>query len=135
MLILITCLLVASDPSDKEKLQGTWEVIRVEQAGQKVPESAPIYKRIYVFNGDKTFVRGEEGNRQSEAKYRLDSSKTPKEIDLLVPDATLKGIYEIEGDELKLHIGGPAGDEDRPNDFSTRSGSRSRLVVYRRVKS
>jgi uncharacterized protein (TIGR03067 family) len=139
MLLITACLLTIldrPDDNDQEKLQGTWAVVAIEQSGKKLPETNPIYKRKYVFEADRLFVKGEEGNKNSDGTFKLDASKTPKEIDLSLPDITLKGVYRLEGDELKLHLGGPAGGEDRPKDFSTKEGgSRSRLIVLRREKS
>lgn len=138
MLIMTAYLLTILDhprEQDQEKLNGTWAVVAVEESGRTLPGTNPIYKRKYVFEADRLFVKGEEGNKNSDGTYKLDPSKTPKEIDLSITGTTLKGIYKLEGDELKLHVGGPTGGEARPKDFSTKDeGSRSRLLILRREK-
>jgi uncharacterized protein (TIGR03067 family) len=67
--------------------------------------------------------------------YHLSPAKTPKSIDFTPtagPDKgkPLPGIYELDGDDLKIcfgKVGGP-----RPSGFTTAAGSGHVLVVLKR---
>lgn len=68
-------------------------------------------------------------------KVKLDSSKSPKEIDLTHRSEvgpTWPGIYEINGDDMKicLDLEGKA----RPTEFKTKPGSKQLLLVLKRKK-
>jgi uncharacterized protein (TIGR03067 family) len=119
--------------SDRDKLQGTWKVTAATLDGTGVgPEIEQMKKGfVLVFRGDKVTIK-------VEADYMLDPTKTPKQIDLSpsLGDAkeknpTIRGIYELSGDDLKLCIGGP--DADRPTAFASEKGSRRMLLALKRA--
>jgi hypothetical protein len=72
-----------------------------------------------------------------EGAYSVDSAKTPCELDVCfeqsdVPELIerpLKGIYQLDGDHLKICYGPPVG--DRANFFSGEKGSGQYLAEYR----
>jgi len=121
------------DKSDKEQLQGSWEFVSGQLHGKKVEgdEADEIKKHKFVFKGDKLIAKGE-------ATYSIDPSKKPKEIDLKIeegPEAergTWKGIYDLKGDELTLHMALP--NQDRPTTFETKEGEMTMLMKLKRVK-
>jgi uncharacterized protein (TIGR03067 family) len=126
-------------PSDKDKLQGTWQMVSGEGEGMKEP--AEFCKHFtYTFKGDGLRFRGDETTPGAdlEFSYTLDPKKTPKEIDLKltkVPDnkgvrSVSKGIYSLQGEELKLCY----SDEERPTKFETKPKDRTSLVVLKRKK-
>ena len=133
-------LLAAQDAgkADLEKLQGTWSTVSLVSNGKTVmdesmpPKPGPTTKLVYdgtqwkVIVGDKTVATG---------TFKIDATKTPKEIDILdesgtINDKTKLAIYELEGDTFKYCIG-PAG-KPRPAEFSAREGSGNALIVSRR---
>jgi uncharacterized protein (TIGR03067 family) len=142
-LILAAGLLLATPDSQKtdlEKLQGAWLTVSLVSEGKTVvdenhpPKPGPVLKLIYEGNqwivkvGDKIVGTG---------KIKIDSAKTPKEIDILDESGTINdkaklAIYELEGDTFKYCIG-PAG-KPRPAEFSAREGSGNALIVSRREK-
>jgi uncharacterized protein (TIGR03067 family) len=61
---------------------------------------------------------------------RLDPSRTPHEIDLRVATGTWLGIYQMEGDRLKLVANEPG--QPRPAEF--RGSPAGTLFVFRRAK-
>jgi RNA polymerase sigma factor (sigma-70 family) len=75
------------------------------------------------------------------ARFVLDPSHQPHHIDLVfkdeaslsaIPSGTLKGIYQLEGDTLKLCL--PVkGDQVRPGEFKASPGSNRHLVVLKRM--
>ena len=68
---------------------------------------------------------------------KLDPSKSPKTIDVTVTEglnkgAVMLGIYEINGDTLKVCFD-PEG-KKRPTEFKSASGSADFVNVHKRVK-
>ena len=142
-LILTAGLLLATQEpgkDDLQKLQGTWLTVSLVSEGKTVvdeklpPKPGPVTKLIYEGNkwivkvGDKTVATG---------TVKIDSTKTPKEIDILdesgaINDKSKLAIYELEGDTYKYCIA-PAG-KPRPTEFSAKEGSGNALIVSRREK-
>jgi RNA polymerase sigma factor (sigma-70 family) len=123
----------ADGPSDRDKLQGTWKVVAATLDGTTDgPEVDQVKKQLeIVFKGDKLTIK-------VAADYKLDPTTSPKQIDLSVSYApeeerrTIRGIYDLSGDDLKLCLGGP--DTDRPTAFASEKGSRRMLLVLKRMK-
>ncbi len=69
---------------------------------------------------------------------KIDGTKKPKFIDAKVTDGenkgkTILGIYEHAGETLRVCVALPGNDE-RPTDFSAKTGSSRALTVYKRDK-
>ena len=60
------------------------------------------------------------------------ADKKPKAIDVDMDGNVGEGIYQLDGDNLKL-IHGEAGDP-RPTEFVSKEGSRLTLMVLKRSK-
>jgi uncharacterized protein (TIGR03067 family) len=138
MLLGLAFLMVsASDPprSDLEKLQGTWLLVAMETDGENVPaEDFKDYKSVYEENR-LTLLAGDRVRRKG--IVTLESSRKTKAIntwdqDGPYADQTVPGIYELDGDTLKLCFARP-GDE-RPKEFTTKSGTGFLFCVYKRQK-
>jgi uncharacterized protein (TIGR03067 family) len=148
VLFLATGALVAAqgpstgDPSrgDLDQLQGTWLTVSLVNDGKTLvdekapPKEGPTTKLVYDGNtwkikvGDKTVATG---------VFRLDATKTPKEIDIMDEsgtrnDKTKLGIYELDGDAYKYCLA-PAG-KPRPTEFASKAASNHSLGVSRREK-
>ena len=67
-----------------------------------------------------------------EGSLTLDATKQPKTIDLDVNGRVLKGIYELDGDSLKMCYN--LNDEARPTEFVSKPDSGLIVVVHRREK-
>ena len=117
----------AADP-DQEKLQGKWKVESFDYNGKPVEA---LKDAIREFKEDKYSLTPTSGDVFSGA-VKLDSSKQPKQIDLELSDRTLKGIYEIDGDTLKISYR-LEGDE-RPTELASKPDSGVVLVVHKRMK-
>ena len=130
------------DPSkvDLEKLQGTWLTVTLVSDGDTVvdektpPKPGPTTKLVYDGNkwlikvGDKAVASG---------IFKIDSTKKPKEIDILDDsgvknDKTKLGIFELDGDTYKFCLA-PAG-KPRPSEFTSKAGSGHSLGVNKREK-
>ncbi len=118
---------------DLQKMQGEWACSEMVRDGNKLePDDAQAY------------FRSVQGESYTISKYRkvlgtgtikIDAGKTPREIDAqpALQGAKLqKGIYEWDGDKLKI-IFGPAGG-DRPKDFKAAPGSQRAYTLWEREK-
>ncbi len=111
----------------KGSLDGTWTVVSAEKGGEKLPDE--LIKTVKLtFKGKKlTFeLLGEK----KEGSFKIDSTKKPATIDLMMEDKTAPGIYQLDGDTLKICAAEPG--EARPKDFKADAGNRM-LVVLKRV--
>jgi uncharacterized protein (TIGR03067 family) len=135
----------AKPVADKERLQGTWNVVSLEVDGKKVDNdgllpSEPISGSKWTITSDKIEVR--VGDRTIEGSYTIDPSKNPKRIDvtLFVPNGewvdqtVLLGIYALQGETLKLYLGPNQGGSrlKRPKEFQTKKDEGGALYVLQR---
>jgi uncharacterized protein (TIGR03067 family) len=129
---------------DAAKIQGSWSIVAVEDSG--VPTKAPfLMTRQYLFDGRRAIVRGRgevplsgledwiQRNIKS-SSFQLNPNTSPKEFDLFLPDrSTMRGIYDLDGDRLRICFSGPSGKAamTRPTGFSV-PGSGARMLVLER---
>ena len=142
LIATIFALLVGADKpkqdpavNELEKLQGTWNFVTLEVDGMKLPEAMLKGSSNIVIKGDtfKTIT----GGVIYEANIRIDAAKNPKTIDFIFTDGPEKGktslgIYEVDGDDLKICLG--LSRKYRPAQFATTQGSRNALETLKRVK-
>jgi uncharacterized protein (TIGR03067 family) len=114
--------------SDKEALQGTWVGVSGAAEGQELPKERYW---LLVFDGDAAKLRMEEGGKEREGVYTINSDKKPKEIDLTLGSLVLTGIYELKGTTLKTLW----RENDRaglPGEFDSSKGGM--LMVFEKKK-
>jgi uncharacterized protein (TIGR03067 family) len=121
---------------DLRAFKGTWRLSAKEEDGKTFSEEE-IKDVIGTIDGSgKVSVR--RGDKLlNEGTVKLDPTRSPRTIDVTFTDGERKGqmvlgIYEIEGDALRVCVARP-GDE-RPAEFSAKAGSGHILVVYVRQK-
>lgn len=125
----------APDKADLEAIQGTWVLSAMESEGEDVPkEHFKAWTAEYQGNRV-TFRDGERVRRRG--IVTLDPSRNPKAVntwdqDGPYEDRTVPGIYEVDGDTLKLCFARP-GDE-RPKAFTTKDGTGFLFCIYKRKK-
>jgi uncharacterized protein (TIGR03067 family) len=139
--VLAVGVLLAADDAkdaakkDQEKMAGEWSLVSAERDGQPLPEE--LVKTIKrVFKGDE-YTTTKDGDVIGKAKFKLDPSKKPKHIDFTPSEGAeagqaLEGIYELDGDKLKICYS--QSGEKRPGEFSTKEGSGRTLGVWKRDK-
>src|SRR5262249_51646493 len=120
---------------DLDKLQGDWAAVSMVQDGAKAAddEAQSLFRTIkdnkytvYLFN--KPIGKG---------TFHIDATKKPKTIDAFPANALdkskpMRGIYQLEGDRLKLCFA--AAGKERPKEFESKEGSGHTLTVWEREK-
>jgi uncharacterized protein (TIGR03067 family) len=133
---------VPNRPPKKEKakeakeLQGTWTVVAVELAGQQI--GGDLLKDIKLIITAEKMVSKKGDKIQEESTYKVDRAKKPRQIDYISIQGpnkgkTQKGIYELEGDTLK--IGQIMNGGVRPKSFRVKEEPNLIVVVLKRQKS
>jgi uncharacterized protein (TIGR03067 family) len=118
-----------SDSSDAEQLQGRWKVVRGEERGKKVSDKE-LEGQYAVFDGAR-FTLERKGEKKH-SKYKIDPRK--KEIDFIDRSGKgeiIKGIYELNGDSLKICVV-QGKNKPRPAEFRTRRNDQQLLMVMER---
>jgi uncharacterized protein (TIGR03067 family) len=109
---------------DRASLQGAWELVSAESNGEP-PPSGLLDGAEFAFSGDRLTLLAKEGT------FELDATKSPRQINFVRGKTRQLGIYELDGDNLKLCVG-PS--DDRPKEFKTKRGTDQSLFELRRKK-
>ncbi len=140
-LCLTGSLFAADDPKDaaakkeSEKLVGTWKVTKAEHDGQ--PDKA-LMNAVTTFAADGKFTAKFADGMAGDGTYKLDPSKKPKAIEIMMNFGANKGkshegIYALEGETLKICSSDPG--KPRPKEFATKADSGQMLFVLTRAKA
>lgn len=120
--------------SDQDLIQGTWKVSEAERDGMQPPQQFLDNFKV-TFKGDKAIPEGAPGGK--EASFKLDTDKKPRQIQITPTEAAgpekMVGIYEIDGDTLKLCFKRDNSNE-APTEFSGKAGSGNMYMVLKRQK-
>jgi RNA polymerase sigma factor (sigma-70 family) len=128
----------ATPKTDQELIQGTWEFVSLTVGGKKEwNASAP--PKCLTFASDKVrfvAVNGDGKEVAFHSRFKLEVGRRPKEIDMTPLDGehkeTIKGLYELQGDTLRLcHPAQPGG--DRPKSLESNEGSTDYLWTLKKV--
>ncbi len=132
--LLIVSAAAPDEKQDTAPFQGRWKFTAIVVSGESV---APVHFSTgeVTVTGDERILR-DGGEVRGRAKYKVDATKSPKQIDISVSEGpfkgrTLKGVYEFKGDELTINV--TIEGEDRPTDFKCETGSNRLLQKFRRV--
>jgi uncharacterized protein (TIGR03067 family) len=119
------------DVKDEDRIQGVWVVVTGESDGKATKDLNGV-KWIFGPRGKMSTKRGDDDQPGS---FKLMPDKKPKQIDVNPFDEPedVIGIYELDGDSLKLCIVRPTK-YSRPTDFSTTEGSGRLLLKLKREK-
>jgi uncharacterized protein (TIGR03067 family) len=116
-----------------KRLLGKWELVERISDGKKVDQ-----KGTWTFFSNQILYGPDAAIH---AVYKVDPSKKPMTLDLAhvtesgkIEDKVV-GIYEVEGDSLKLCVSIPGKTDERPKTFESKEGSGHTLTVLRRVKA
>jgi uncharacterized protein (TIGR03067 family) len=118
---------------EKQSLQGKWTIVSVDRDGKAVD----MWKDgVRLIEGD-NYTLTTKGGDSFKGTFALDPAKVPKAIDFSPAGGqykgkTLRGIYEIDGDMLKICFAEP--DKERPTEFSSKAGSGWTLATHKKQK-
>ena len=121
---------VANAPEVTDDWQGTWKLVSYTADGETARADIE-----WIVNEDQYVIRGDGITGQESYPYRLDSSR--KHIDVHhhdTPQGTsgghFKGIYEVQGDSLKVCY--DLTGQQYPKSFDAGPGSRQVLYQFQR---
>lgn len=117
-----------TDEADVQKLHGKWIIEMFQYNGSPVER---LKDAVREFKDGKYTLTPKTGDA-IEGNLSLDATKQPKTIDLDVNGRVLKGIYELDGNLLKMCYN--LNDEARPTEFVSKPDSGLIVVVHRREK-
>jgi uncharacterized protein (TIGR03067 family) len=139
-LLIILSIVISSGSDDKDddtkkelkKLQGVWRIVLIESEGFKMDKLGKDAK-LTVMDGKLVFV---VGDIPLNADYKLNPSKNPKTIDMVLMDPCNKGkvilgIYDLQGEDLKICFSLPG--KERPTDFTAKENSKRKLYILKRI--
>jgi uncharacterized protein (TIGR03067 family) len=118
--------------NDQTAIQGVWYMEAINY-DKKVMDDDPRWKGATMeFTKDKAITTAT--TEKTESEYTLDSSSSPKRIDLIkkikfMDDKIAPGIYRLEENKLTLCLTGPG--TERPADFKPGEG-RAVMVLKRK---
>ncbi|HEY8505543.1 MAG TPA: sigma-70 family RNA polymerase sigma factor [Gemmataceae bacterium] len=116
--------------AERERLQGTWQVVSVEDNGR--PKRQDVEDATLIIAGDKmTLKRGDI--RETMGAFVINPRATPMSIDLTVEGRTMPGIVELKGDELKLCLNEQPGGA-RPTKFASEANPPNDLLMVLKRK-
>ncbi|HTU93448.1 MAG TPA: sigma-70 family RNA polymerase sigma factor, partial [Gemmataceae bacterium] len=119
--------------AELRKMRGTWATTTTKNSfvnGEPQPPKEITVK--FVIKEDKIIQLGEDGFIDEKWTIRLDPSQKPKAIDLTSRlFGTSWGIYQLEGDSLKIRYSDKVG--KRPTEFSSKTESEWALWNLKRT--
>jgi uncharacterized protein (TIGR03067 family) len=132
VLLLWFCVGQAADaplPKEVADVQGVWKLVAGEFQGQPLDITGGPY--TWVIEGNKITC----GTREL-GEFTLDAGKKPRTIDLslLGPKRERVGIYELDGDTLRVCVNTQDGAKKRPTGLATVNQPATRLLFFQRVK-
>jgi uncharacterized protein (TIGR03067 family) len=133
-LAAVTCLVLTSTglargaDADLPRLQGKWVVESFDYNGNPVEV---MQGAVREFKDEKYTLSPKVGDAIN-GIAKLDSSKNPKQIDLEINGRTLKGIYEVDGDTLRMCY--TLNGAERPTELVSKPDSGVVLVAHKRAK-
>jgi uncharacterized protein (TIGR03067 family) len=137
--LIFTCFLFlgagdqeAKKPDDADKFQGHWTVISYEEEGVCLPDNVT---KTWTFAFEGKGIASSCAARPSwkdSGTIRVDSTPSPKSIDISwkTVQGTILGVYEFEGEKLRICFGGP--DRPRPLRFASEfKGGTCQIVLVK----
>ena len=125
----------ADAKAEMKKMEGTWTIEKTLANGKEgIPDEERMKARLVIKGNKRTITV--DGETVAESSYTLDPSAKPKGITIKVltgglEGKELKGIYELEGDTLKIAVG---LDGETPKNFESKEGNNVLLQVFKRAK-
>jgi uncharacterized protein (TIGR03067 family) len=124
----------ADDKADLKALVGKWKLEKAEVGGKDMLDQFKTLEFEIQADGK---YRLKLGGQPDEGSFTVDSSKTPKQMEIKGTSGPNKGktipaIYKIDGDTVTICY--QLGGSDRPTAFESKPDTKLFLAVYKREK-
>lgn len=119
----------AQDGGDEGRIQGTRVLTALEANGEQDTTNKNVNTVFLEFGANGRYAVKPPGY-EFPGSYKLDSSRTPKGLDVTVGNRTVLALYELTGDTLRVC----EGRMERPRELSSSGCSNGAIAVYRRVR-
>lgn len=132
-------LVAAPIPKDKEKVKdeaailGSWSIDKFDAGGEKPPPGDQVAAIRFVFADKGVFKMTGGPVERGEGTFKLDPAAKVKTIDISLDGKQMLGLYELDGDTLKLCIP-DRPDSPRPDEIKADGKARISVVTFKRVK-
>lgn len=115
--------------------EGTWRTVAIQVGGKDLPAERFKTSRLICKGRDFTAINDAGTTRGT---FSVDTTKSPKAMDISITDGSAKGaifrnIYELKGDTYKL-CGSTTSGKDRAKEFDSKPGSGYIIQVLVREK-
>jgi len=122
-------------PGREDELSGEWQMVSCIRDGYTLEPMLVSSGRRIGSGGETSTMFGKQVFMK--ARYTLDATRTPKEIDYAITAGAAKGqtqygIWEMDGELLRICYAGPG--KPRPTDFHSADGDAKTVTVWKRVK-
>ncbi len=117
---------------ERAKFKGTWKIVKFENSKGELDE----LKDATVVFDDVGMLEMRKGDETKKADYKINLTGKPPHIDVThAEDAnkTMKGIYELKKDKLKICLCADANGE-RPTELKVQADSPQIMVTLERAK-
>src|SRR5262249_50671631 len=114
-------------PDDAHELgRGEWALVEMNQGGIVLRRDFLKAAQLELTLKPDKFVMRLEGKTE-EGSYRVNTERGAREIDIRSGDVTALGIYELNGDRLKIAL----GRKRRPRDFTGKDADEGVIILER----
>jgi uncharacterized protein (TIGR03067 family) len=126
------------EAAEWKKLEGTWKIVLLDSDGERFEGGFSSFDRI-VIEKRKLIAKGPQ-RTQEWGTLTIDLSTSPKLMDLkeaaeAAKGNTAEGIYEVEGDRLRVCLDRKSTDvKERPTQFPTEPQKGVLYLVLEREK-
>jgi uncharacterized protein (TIGR03067 family) len=137
VLLLLAVPLIGVEPAASEankkeldKLQGVWRLQARQDEGRD-DKPRELGSMTVTITGNK--FKSVEDGETTEGSLAIDAGKKPAAVDMVPSrgkEEKLLGIYQLEGDILKVCYARPGA--DRPTEFATKEKSRQVLLTFKK---
>ncbi len=121
--------------ANKDAILGGWKLEKFVVGGREMPKEQRGGMDAVYFTKDKGFFL-DQGNAVFAFTYTTDPSRKPAHIELKADTRpeSLKGIFELNGDTLRLCFS-EGKDAERPSEFESKQGTSTALFTLQRDKA
>lgn len=147
LLVTIAFVLGVQDPDladrvtdDAKALEGLWLEVEMEKDGNRLNKDALKNPLQMLVKGAEMWIGKDASEQMGRYKtFKLDSTKSPKQLDLTSHDGNEKGqtaaaIYKLDKDRLTICMPYFTADPStRPAEFKTVLGDTLMILVFQRA--